>query len=92
METRAAVAHKADAPLSIETVTLDGPKAGDVAENGDAMEVLDGGGLHPQAVAHLKAAGELLELALETKGLGNLKQTIRDAIDRQEQAREEMLL
>ncbi len=29
METRAAVAHKADAPLSIETVTLDGPKAGE---------------------------------------------------------------
>ncbi len=63
-----------------------------VAENGDAMEVLDGGGLHPQAVAHLKAAGELLELALETKRLGDWKQTIRDAIERQEQAREEMLL
>ncbi len=29
METRAAVAHKAGAPLSIETVTLDGPKAGE---------------------------------------------------------------
>ncbi len=63
-----------------------------MAENGDAMEVLDGGGLHPQAVAHLKAAGELLELALETKRLGDWKQTIRDAIERQEQAREEMLL
>jgi S-(hydroxymethyl)glutathione dehydrogenase/alcohol dehydrogenase len=30
METRAAVAHKAGAPLSIETVSLDGPKAGEV--------------------------------------------------------------
>ena len=30
METRAAVAFKAGAPLSIETVTLDGPKAGEV--------------------------------------------------------------
>ena len=30
METRAAVAHKAGAPLTIETVTLDGPQAGEV--------------------------------------------------------------
>ena len=30
METRAAVAHKAGAPLSIETVSLDGPQAGEV--------------------------------------------------------------
>jgi len=30
METRAAVAHKAGAPLSIETVQLEGPKAGEV--------------------------------------------------------------
>src|SRR5919109_795858 len=30
METRAAVAHKAGAPLTIETVQLDGPKAGEV--------------------------------------------------------------
>ena len=30
METRAAVAHKAGKPLSIETVRLDGPKAGEV--------------------------------------------------------------
>jgi len=30
METRAAVAHEAGAPLRIETVTLDGPKAGEV--------------------------------------------------------------
>ena len=30
MDTRAAVAFKAGAPLSIETVTLDGPKAGEV--------------------------------------------------------------
>jgi S-(hydroxymethyl)glutathione dehydrogenase/alcohol dehydrogenase len=30
METRAAVAHQAGAPLSIETVSLDGPKAGEV--------------------------------------------------------------
>ena len=30
METRAAVAHKAGEPLTIETVQLDGPKAGEV--------------------------------------------------------------
>jgi len=30
MKTRAAVAHKAGAPLTIETVDLDGPKAGEV--------------------------------------------------------------
>ena len=30
MQTRAAVAHKAGAPLTIETVDLDGPKAGEV--------------------------------------------------------------
>ena len=30
METKAAVAFKAGAPLSIETVTLDGPRAGEV--------------------------------------------------------------
>ena len=30
METRAAVAHKASEPLTIETVTLDGPRAGEV--------------------------------------------------------------
>ena len=30
METRAAVAHAAGQPLTIETVTLDGPRAGEV--------------------------------------------------------------
>ena len=30
METRAAVAHEAGKPLSIETVTLAGPRAGEV--------------------------------------------------------------
>src|ERR1051326_5020460 len=30
METRAAVAHQAGAPLRIETVRLDGPKTGEV--------------------------------------------------------------
>jgi len=30
METRAAVAHQAGKPLTIETVQLDGPKAGEV--------------------------------------------------------------
>src|SRR5579863_1469948 len=30
MRVRAAVAHKAGAPLTIETVTLDGPRAGEV--------------------------------------------------------------
>ena len=30
MDIRAAVAHRAGAPLVIETVTLDGPRAGEV--------------------------------------------------------------
>jgi S-(hydroxymethyl)glutathione dehydrogenase/alcohol dehydrogenase len=30
MDVRAAVAHKAGAPLTIETVKLEGPKAGEV--------------------------------------------------------------
>ncbi|HEX2646036.1 MAG TPA: alcohol dehydrogenase catalytic domain-containing protein, partial [Candidatus Dormibacteraeota bacterium] len=30
MQTRAAVAHEAGKPLAIETVSLDGPKAGEV--------------------------------------------------------------
>jgi S-(hydroxymethyl)glutathione dehydrogenase/alcohol dehydrogenase len=30
METRAAVAHKAGQPLTIETVQLEGPRAGEV--------------------------------------------------------------
>ena len=30
MQVKAAVAHKAGAPLTIETVDLDGPKAGEV--------------------------------------------------------------
>ena len=30
MQTRAAVAHEAGKPLTIETVTLDGPRAGEV--------------------------------------------------------------
>ena len=30
MQTRAAVAHKAGQPLSIETVELDGPREGEV--------------------------------------------------------------
>ena len=30
MDVRAAVAHKAGAPLTIETVELDGPRAGEV--------------------------------------------------------------
>jgi S-(hydroxymethyl)glutathione dehydrogenase/alcohol dehydrogenase len=36
METRAAVAHRAGTPLTIETVRLGGPKAGEVlVEKGD---------------------------------------------------------
>ena len=36
MDVKAAIAHKAGAPLSIETVTLDGPRTGEVlVEIGD---------------------------------------------------------
>src|SRR5512143_4133101 len=71
METRAAVAHKAGQPLSIETVRLDGPKAGEVLVEVKATGIchtdaftLSGGdpeGLFPAILGH-EGAGVVLEV------------------------------
>src|SRR5512143_1979057 len=71
METRAAVAHKAGQPLSIETVRLDGPKAGEVLVEVKATGIchtdaftLSGGdpeGLFPAILGH-EGAGLVLEV------------------------------
>ncbi len=70
METRAAVAHKAGAPLTIEKVKLDGPKAGEVLVEIKATGIchtdeftLSGGdpeGLFPAILGH-EGAGVVVE-------------------------------
>ena len=47
MQTRAAVAHKAGEPLSIETVELDGPKAGECLVEIKATGSLPHRRIHP---------------------------------------------
>src|SRR5438105_7481846 len=71
MDVRAAVAHKAGAPLTIETVTLDGPRAGEVMVEIKATGVchtdeftLSGGdpeGLFPAILGH-EGAGIVREI------------------------------
>src|SRR5215831_3789910 len=71
MQTKAAVAWKAGAPLAIETVELDGPKAGEVLVEIKATGVchtdeftLSGGdpeGLFPSILGH-EGAGVVLEV------------------------------
>ena len=71
METRAAVAHKAGQPLSIETVNLEGPKAGEVMVEIVASGVChtdeftlsgaDPEGLFPAILGH-EGAGVVLEV------------------------------
>ena len=71
METRAAVAHKAGAPLSIETVNLEGPRAGEVLVEIKATGVChtdeftlsgaDPEGLFPAILGH-EGAGVVLEV------------------------------
>jgi Zn-dependent alcohol dehydrogenase len=63
MEVRAAVAHKPGEPLSIETVRLDGPKAGEVmvgisgGQRLDRRDAIRGqaGRARRQPRAHLRA-------------------------------------
>ncbi|MGH7094665.1 MAG: zinc-binding dehydrogenase, partial [Stellaceae bacterium] len=69
MQTRAAVAHKAGQPLSIETVTLDGPKDGEVLVEVKATGIChtdaytlsgaDSEGLFPSILGH-EGAGSCL--------------------------------
>src|ERR1041385_1978268 len=71
METRAAVAHKAGQPLSIETVRLDGPKAGGVLREVKASGVChtdaytlsgaDPEGLFPAILGH-EGAGIIVDV------------------------------
>src|SRR5512140_3719529 len=79
MDVRAAVAHKAGAPLTIETVTLDGPRAGEVLVEIKATGVChtdeftrsgaDPEGLFPAIFGH-EGAGVVLEVG---PGVGSLK-------------------
>ena len=71
MEVRAAVAHKAGEPLSIETVQLEGPKAGEVMVEIKATGIchtdeftLSGGdpeGMFPAILGH-EGAGVVVEV------------------------------
>ena len=58
-----------------------------LADTVDAIDVLRGGGLHPDAVQNLEQAVEDLQLASQTTKLGKRKQSINKAIDQQEDAR-----
>src|SRR5437763_12437377 len=78
METRAAVAHKAGQPLSIETVRLDGPKAGEVLVEIKATGVChtdaftlsgkDPEGLFPAILGH-EGAGVVVEVGADVTSL-----------------------
>jgi S-(hydroxymethyl)glutathione dehydrogenase/alcohol dehydrogenase len=73
MDIRAAVAHKAAAPLTIETVRLEGPKAGEVLVEIKATGVChtdeytrsgaDPEGLFPAILGH-EGAGIVVEVGL----------------------------
>ncbi len=78
MDVRAAVAHKAGAPLSIETVQLDGPKAGEVMVEIKATGIChtdeftrsgdDPEGIFPAILGH-EGAGIVVEVGPEVKSL-----------------------
>ena len=78
MQTRAAVAHKAGAPLSIETVDLGGPKAGEVLVEIKATGIChtdeytlsgtDPEGLFPAVLGH-EGAGVVVDVGPGVKSL-----------------------
>jgi S-(hydroxymethyl)glutathione dehydrogenase/alcohol dehydrogenase len=78
MKTKAAVAHKAGAPLTIETVDLDGPKAGEVLVEIRATGIChtdeftlsgaDPEGLFPAILGH-EGAGVVVEVGPGVKSL-----------------------
>ena len=78
METRAAVAHQAGQPLEIETVELDGPKAGEVLVEIKATGIChtdeftlsgaDPEGLFPAILGH-EGAGVVVDVGPEVTGL-----------------------
>ena len=79
MDVRAAVAHKAGDPLSIETIQLDGPKAGEVLVEVKATGIChtdaytlsgaDPEGLFPSVLGH-EGAGVVVEVG---NGVDNVK-------------------
>lgn len=78
MDVRAAVAHQAGQPLSIETLTLDGPKAGEVLVEIKATGIChtdaytlsgkDPEGLFPAVLGH-EGAGVVVEVGSDVKSL-----------------------
>jgi S-(hydroxymethyl)glutathione dehydrogenase/alcohol dehydrogenase len=78
MQTRAAIAHKAGAPLTIETVDLDGPKAGEVLVEIKATGIChtdeftlsgaDPEGLFPSILGH-EGAGVVVDVGPGVKSL-----------------------
>jgi len=78
MEVRAAVAHKAGAPLTIEKVTLDGPKAGEALVEIKATGIChtdeftrsgaDPEGLFPTILGH-EGAGVVVDVGADVKSL-----------------------
>jgi S-(hydroxymethyl)glutathione dehydrogenase/alcohol dehydrogenase len=78
MDVRAAVAHQAGAPLSLETVQLDGPRAGEVLVEIKATGIChtdeftlsgaDPEGLFPAILGH-EGAGIVVEVGAGVKGL-----------------------
>ncbi len=60
-----------------------------IAETDDSITVLAGGGLHPDAVAHLREARRLTERAADS--LFRRNRLVRDAIAAQERARAELV-
>src|SRR5512143_1068300 len=78
METRAAVAHKAGQPLSIETVRLEGPKAGEVLVEVKATGIChtdkytlsgaDPEGLFPSILGH-EGAGVVVDVGPGVRSL-----------------------
>ncbi len=79
MEARAAVAHKAGAPLTVETVTLDGPRAGEVLVEVRATGIChtdaftlsgaDPEGLFPAILGH-EGAGVVVDVGPGVTSLG----------------------
>jgi S-(hydroxymethyl)glutathione dehydrogenase/alcohol dehydrogenase len=78
METRAAVAHKAAEPLTIETISLEGPKAGEVLVEIKATGIChtdsftltgeDPEGLFPAVLGH-EGAGVVVEIGAGVKSV-----------------------
>jgi len=60
-----------------------------VSETGDSIRVLEAGGLHPEAVAHLKRAKELAEKA--SRSFFRRGSLAKQAIEEQQKARRQLI-